>query len=128
MNQEERQLLQGLFDRLRDSSNQARDPEVERFIGDQIRALPGATYYMSQAIIVQEQALQGSQERIAQLEDAPETRETRSRLMHVESEAVSRVEYLQRPDKGRRLAQKSVELVRAAALPTKRATWTSSAT
>jgi uncharacterized protein len=70
MNQEERQLLQGLFDRLRDNSNQARDPEVERFISDQIRALPGATYYMSQAIIVQEQALQGSQERIAQLEDS----------------------------------------------------------
>jgi uncharacterized protein len=68
MNQEERNLLQGLFDRLRDSSNQARDPEAERFIAEQIRFQPGAPYYMSQAVIVQEQALQDSQARIAELE------------------------------------------------------------
>ena len=69
MNQEERQLLQGLFDRLRDSGNQARDPDAERFIAEQIRYQPGAPYYMAQAVIVQEQALQESQTRIAELED-----------------------------------------------------------
>jgi uncharacterized protein len=69
MNNEERQMLQGLFDRLRDSSNQPRDPEAERFIADQIRYQPGSTYYMAQAVIVQEQALQDSQSRIAELED-----------------------------------------------------------
>ncbi len=69
MNQDERNLLQGLFDRLRDSGNQARDPEAERFIGEQIRFQPGAPYYMAQAVIVQEQALQDSQARIAELED-----------------------------------------------------------
>lgn len=69
MNHEERQLLQGLFDRLRDSSQQARDPDAERFIGDQIRMQPGAPYYMAQAVIVQEQALLASQGRIAELEE-----------------------------------------------------------
>lgn len=68
MNQEERDLLQGLFDRLRDSGNQPRDPEVERFIAEQIRYQPGAPYYMAQAVIVQEQALQDAQQRIAELE------------------------------------------------------------
>jgi uncharacterized protein len=68
MNQEERNLLQGLFDRLRDGGNQARDPEAERFIAEQIRYQPGAPYYMAQAVIVQEQALQDSQARIAELE------------------------------------------------------------
>lgn len=69
MNHDERQLLQDLFDRLRDSGNQPRDPEAERFIAEQIRYQPGAPYYMAQAVIVQEQALQDSQARIAELED-----------------------------------------------------------
>ena len=69
MNQEERDLLQGLFDRLRDGGSQARDPEAERFIAEQIRYQPGAPYYMAQAVIVQEQALQNQQARITELED-----------------------------------------------------------
>ena len=69
MNQEERQLLQGLFDRLRDSGNQPRDPEVERFIADQMRAQPGSAYYMAQAVVVQEEALKANQQQIADLED-----------------------------------------------------------
>ena len=69
MNQEERDLLQGLFDRLRDGGTQARDPEAERFIAEQIRFQPGAPYYMAQAVIVQEQALQNQQARVAELED-----------------------------------------------------------
>lgn len=68
MNHEERNLLQGLFDRLRDGGNQTRDPEADRFIAEQIRFQPGAPYYMAQAVIVQEQALQDSQARIAELE------------------------------------------------------------
>lgn len=69
MNQEERDLIQGLFDRLRDNANQGRDPEAERFIAEQIRYQPSAPYYMSQAIIVQEQAIQEQQSRIAELEE-----------------------------------------------------------
>ena len=69
MNQEERDLIQGLFDRLRDSANQGRDPDAERFIAEQIRYQPSAPYYMAQAIIVQEQALQEQQSRIAELEE-----------------------------------------------------------
>lgn len=69
MNQEERDLIQGLFDRLRDNANQGRDPEAERFIAEQIRYQPSAPYYMAQAIIVQEQAIQEQQSRIAELEE-----------------------------------------------------------
>lgn len=76
MNQEERDLLQGLFDRLRDSGGQARDPEAERFIAEQIRYQPAAPYYMAQAVIVQEQALQEQQTRIAELEDRVHQLET----------------------------------------------------
>ena len=81
MNQEERQLLQSLFDRLRDSSNQARDPEAERFIADNIRMQPGAPYYMAQAVIVQEQALQEQQNRVAELEDRVQQLEAANLLL-----------------------------------------------
>ena len=69
MNQDERQMLQGLFDRLRDSGNQPRDPEAERFIADQIRMQPGAPYYMAQAVLIQEQTMQEAGARIAELEE-----------------------------------------------------------
>jgi hypothetical protein len=57
MNHEERQVISGIFDRLRQVENQPRDPEAERFIADKLRQQPYAPYAMAQAIYVQEQAL-----------------------------------------------------------------------
>ncbi|KAB2847831.1 MAG: DUF2076 domain-containing protein, partial [Hyphomicrobiaceae bacterium] len=68
MSPDERALIQGLFDRLRQVDNQPRDPEAERLIQDSLRGQPGAPYYMAQAIIVQEQALQAAQTQIQELE------------------------------------------------------------
>lgn len=70
MDTNERQLIDGLFDRLRRVDGQAtpRDAEAERLIRQQIGSLPAAPYYMAQAILVQEQALAASQQRIEELE------------------------------------------------------------
>jgi hypothetical protein len=68
MSPDEQTLIQGLFDRLRQVENQPRDPEAERLIQDSLRGQPGAPYYMAQAIIVQEQALQAAQTQIEELQ------------------------------------------------------------
>lgn len=68
MSPDERTLIQGLFDRLQQVETQPRDPEAERMIQDTLRSQPGAPYYMAQAIIVQEQALQAAQTQIQELE------------------------------------------------------------
>lgn len=68
MSPDERTLIQGLFDRLKQVESQPRDPEAERLIYDTLRSQPGAPYYMAQAIIVQEQALQAAQAQIQDLE------------------------------------------------------------
>lgn len=68
MSPDERNMIQGLFDRLRQASGQQRDHEAERFIADQVRAMPTAPYFMSQTMIVQEQALEAQNARIQELE------------------------------------------------------------
>jgi hypothetical protein len=68
MQAEERDLITGLFDRLRPFDSQPRDPEVERLIADFISRQPSAAYLLTQTVLVQEQALKGAQERIAELE------------------------------------------------------------
>jgi hypothetical protein len=66
----ERQLIDGLFDRLRQVDGQApqRDGDAEQLIRQRVAAMPAAPYYMAQAILVQEQALAASQQRIEELE------------------------------------------------------------
>ena len=68
MSPEERQLLQGVFDRMRDNANGYRDPDADRLIADNVRQQPYSSYYLTQAVIVQEQALQAANQRIQQLE------------------------------------------------------------
>lgn len=75
MTPQERDVIGGIFDRLKQAANQPREPEAERFIADKIREQPYAPYAMAQAIYVQEQALTNLQ---AQLE------ETQSRLRELE--------------------------------------------
>jgi hypothetical protein len=70
MDNNDRQAIAGLFDKLWQVERQMpdRDPEAERFIGDAIARQPGAPYYMAQTVVVQEHALNTAQARIEQLE------------------------------------------------------------
>ena len=68
MSPEERQLLSGLFDRIRTAGSQPRDSEAEGLIADQVRAQPYAPYLLSQTVIVQEQALRAAAQRIEELQ------------------------------------------------------------
>lgn len=68
MQPEERELIAGLFGRLKGFENQPRDPEAERLIGTLGSAQPAAGYLLVQTVLVQEQALKAAQERIAELE------------------------------------------------------------
>jgi hypothetical protein len=68
MSPEERQLLQGLFDRIRGGAASPRDREAENFIADNVRQQPYAPYLLAQTVIVQDQALRAANERLQQLE------------------------------------------------------------
>ncbi len=68
MQPEERDLITGLFGRLKAFEAQPRDPEAERLIGTLGSAQPAAGYLLVQTVLVQEQALKAAQDRIADLE------------------------------------------------------------
>jgi len=69
MSPEERQLLNGLFDRTRSAAATPRDSEADALISDQVRAQPYAPYLLAQAVLVQEQALTAANEKL-QAQDA----------------------------------------------------------
>jgi hypothetical protein len=70
MDQNERRIIDDLFERLRKAEDQAgpRDPDAEALIRRHAAAQPAAAYYMAQAIVVQQEALARAQERIQELE------------------------------------------------------------
>ncbi|MDT7933027.1 MAG: DUF2076 domain-containing protein [Sphingomonadaceae bacterium] len=70
MDQNESRLIDDLFQKLGDAARAGapRDPDAERYIAAKSAALPGATYYMAQAIIVAQHALEAGQQRIRELE------------------------------------------------------------
>ena len=68
MTPQERDVIAGIFDRLKQAANQPRDPEAERFIADKLREQPYAPYAMAQAVYVQEQALLNQQAQVEQLQ------------------------------------------------------------
>lgn len=71
LNPEDRRAIEGLFDRLAEVERRgtARDPEAEALIREEIARQPGAPYYMAQTVLIQEQALQVAEQRIAELEE-----------------------------------------------------------
>ena len=79
MNQEERNLLQGLFDRLRTASGEPRDGEAERYIAERIREQPYAPYFLAQAVLMQEPTMQAASQRIAELESRVQELESAQR-------------------------------------------------
>ena len=70
MNSQDRQAIEGLFDRIEDVARNAapRDREAEQVIQDRLNSYPPAPYYMAQTILIQEEALRQAQERIEALE------------------------------------------------------------
>ncbi len=68
MTPQERDLLAGLFDRIRTASGAPRDGEAEAFIAEAMRATPAAPYILSQTVIVQEETLKAAAARIEELQ------------------------------------------------------------
>ncbi len=68
MTPQERDVIAGIFDRLRQAANQPRDPEAERYIADRLREQPYAPYAMAQAVYVQETALTNLQAQVEELQ------------------------------------------------------------
>lgn len=68
MSPEERQLLASLFDRVRSTANTQRDADAETFINQSVHDQPYAPYFLSQAVIMQEQGMKAAADRIQQLE------------------------------------------------------------
>ena len=70
MEQNERQMIDGLFEKLRQAEQQSgpRDPGAEKQIAEALARQPAAAYYMAQVILVQEHAVQAQNQRIQELE------------------------------------------------------------
>lgn len=68
MTPDERQMLSGLFDRIRGAATGPKDAEAEAFINDSMRQTPSAAYVMAQTVLVQQNALEAASRRIAELE------------------------------------------------------------
>ncbi len=79
MTPEERQLVTGLFDRMRNYTLPEKDGEAEALINERVRAVPDSAYMLVQSVLVQEQALQAADERIRALEEQVRALEAQQR-------------------------------------------------
>jgi hypothetical protein len=68
MTPQERELVNGLFDRLAQLESAPRDPEAEKAIIDGLRRAPNAVYALVQTALVQDEALRRANDRIQELE------------------------------------------------------------
>jgi hypothetical protein len=68
MTPDERQMISGLFDRIRGASNGPKDRDAEAFIEDAMRNTPSAAYVLAQTVLVQQQAMEAAARRISELE------------------------------------------------------------
>jgi hypothetical protein len=75
MSPEERRLIEDLFDRMMNYGAPDKDREAEALINQRVRAMPDAVYMLTQSVLVQEQALQAANERLAELEERLRTLE-----------------------------------------------------
>jgi uncharacterized protein len=69
MTSEEKNLIEGLFQRLQQADTNQKDPEAEQLIRAKTAEFPSAPYLLVQAVLVQEHALANAQTRIAELEN-----------------------------------------------------------
>lgn len=79
MNPEERQMITGLFDRMRQQGMADKDRDAEALIRDTVRQMPDAPYMMVQTILVQEMVLQNAQQQVQDLEERVRMLEAQAR-------------------------------------------------
>lgn len=70
MQNEEQQLIENLFSRLKQAESQSaqRDAAAEKLIQQHVQQQPGAPYYMAQSILIQEAAMKQLNNRVNELE------------------------------------------------------------
>ena len=68
MDDQERQLITDLFDRMHQHGPVEKDAAAAQLISQQVRQLPDAAYMLVQSVLVQEMALQQADERVRALE------------------------------------------------------------
>ncbi len=71
MTPEERRVIEDLFHKLAEVDRRSglREPEADALVAQLAARQPGAAYYMAQAIVAQERALEAAQARIQELEE-----------------------------------------------------------
>ncbi|MDT3412249.1 DUF2076 domain-containing protein [Kosakonia cowanii] len=71
MQYDEQQLINGLFQRLKQAEQQngQRDAQAQRQIAELVKQQPAAPYYMAQSMLIQEAALKRLQTRVQELEN-----------------------------------------------------------
>lgn len=74
MDSQEQRLIEDLFARLRSASGGPKDRDAEQLIRDILSRFPDAPYYLTQSVLVQQQALDRAEARIKELEAAGEDR------------------------------------------------------
>jgi hypothetical protein len=67
MNADEKQLIADVFARLQ-NAQRPKDQDADMFIRDLVRQFPDAPYYLTQSVIIQQQALQQADARVSELE------------------------------------------------------------
>jgi hypothetical protein len=78
MTPDDRRAIDGLFQRLEDVEQRAtepRDRDAEALIARRLAERPAAAYYLAQTVVVQQQALEQAERRIAELEEQGEARQ-----------------------------------------------------
>jgi hypothetical protein len=68
MTPEERQMISGLFERVRGVADGPKDLEAETYIDDAMRTTPSAGYVLAQTVLVQQHALEAAAKHISDLE------------------------------------------------------------
>ncbi len=68
MTPQERDVISGIFDRLKSAANAPRDVEAEKLIAEHIARQPHAPYVMAQQVYVMEQALGNLNQQVEQLQ------------------------------------------------------------
>lgn len=87
MTPDERALIDGLFDRMRNVEASPRDPEAEALINQRIVQSPYASYALVQSVLVQDHALQQAYARVQALE--AELQEANARAQEAQMRAES---------------------------------------
>lgn len=72
MDIQEQRLIEDLFARLRSAGGGPKDRDAEQLIRDILSRFPDAPYYLTQSVLVQQQALDRAEARIRDLEAAAE--------------------------------------------------------